>query len=288
MTARARRALIAACFGVWQGFGAGAAGLGGARTARAAPADSDPLVEMKSPDVAPLPHEYLPDAPAPDAAADEEAETALEADAADAAAAEAPAAAGSAPAPRPTATMFGGYVDFGFFVPSGDGAGWIADTGANRYFPQYASQFNWIFLGDIMAPAINTRGEPADLGDAPGVVRHDTIDSNGALGFIVNEVNLNANAAVLSNVLATTSVNLTPRTGSSFSWGDTFDVDIAQLEWLVGASQRTSVFVGKFDSRDRHRVPRAQGEPAVRHHPDVAGPLHHRHAARPQGADQAR
>ena len=39
-----------------------------------------------------------------------------------------------------------------------------------------------------------------------------------------------------------------PRTGNDFRLGDVFDVDIAQVEWLPGASQRTSIFVGKTDS----------------------------------------
>ena len=47
-----------------------------------------------------------------------------------------------------------------------------------------------MFLGDILAPAVNTRGEVADLGPAPGVTRYDSINSRGAPGFIANEVNL--------------------------------------------------------------------------------------------------
>jgi hypothetical protein len=151
-------------------------------------------------------------------------------------------------APRTTPTLFGGYVDLGFFVPQGNGAGWIQDSGAMRLYPQYVGRYSWVFLGDIMAPAVNTRGEPADLGDAPDVTRADSVDSNGAMSFIVNEINLTASSALASNVLATASLNFTPRTGAAFSWGDTFDADIAQIEWLPGARQRTSIFVGKFDS----------------------------------------
>ena len=68
---------------------------------------------------------------------------------------------------QPTVQV-GGYVDFGFFVPQGNGSGYIEDFG-HVYFPGYAGQFGWVFLGDILAPAINTRGEVADLGPAPGV-----------------------------------------------------------------------------------------------------------------------
>jgi hypothetical protein len=143
-----------------------------------------------------------------------------------------------------------GYVDFGFFVPEGNGAGIIADSGpvAQRYYPQYANQYGWVFLGDLLAPAVNSRGEVADLGNFPGTDRFDGIDSNGAPGFIVNEVNLTLTAALAQNMLATASVNFVPRTGYDFRLGDFIDVDLAQLEWLPLQSGRLSVFAGKFDS----------------------------------------
>ena len=104
-----------------------------------------------------------------------------------------------------------------------------------------------MFLGDILAPAVNTRGEPADLGPAPGVNRYDTINSRGAPGFIVNEVNVVLRSALTPTALVSASLDFTPRTGSDFALGDVFDVDIAQVEWLPTASQRTSIFVGKMD-----------------------------------------
>jgi hypothetical protein len=144
---------------------------------------------------------------------------------------------------------FGGYVDVGFFVPTGNnGAGIIEDVG-NRSFPEYGGRYGWTFLGDILATPVNSRGEAADLGDAPGVRRMDLIHARGAPGFLVNEVNLRATAGLAERLLLTASVNFTPRTGGTeFALGDTFDVDIAQLEWLPFASGHTSVFVGKFDS----------------------------------------
>lgn len=144
---------------------------------------------------------------------------------------------------------FGGYIDVGFFVPGGNnGAGIIEDVGNQRY-PQYANRYGWTFLGDLLATPVNSRGDAADLGDAPGVRRADLIHSRGAPGFLVNEVNLRATAGLTERLLLTTSVNFTPRTGGEeFSLGDTFDVDIAQLEWLPFADGKTSVFVGKFDS----------------------------------------
>jgi hypothetical protein len=142
--------------------------------------------------------------------------------------------------------FWSGYVDFGFFVPQGDGSGYVQDYGHARY-PNLRN-YNWVFLGDILAPAVNSRGEVADLGQAPGVDRFDSINSRGAPGFVVNEVNLRLAARPAANAIITTSVNFTPRTGSDFSLGDVFDVDLAQLEWLPTESQRTSIFVGKMES----------------------------------------
>jgi hypothetical protein len=151
---------------------------------------------------------------------------------------------------QPRVTI-GGYIDFGFFAPQGDGSGIIRDQG-NVLFPQYAmpgSRYGWVFLGDILSTAVNSRGEVADLGDPTGAPdRFDSVNSGGAPGFIVNEVNLTLTSGLGSSALATASVNFAPRTGSNFSLGDFFDVDIAQLEWMPTRSQKTSIFVGKFDS----------------------------------------
>ena len=141
-----------------------------------------------------------------------------------------------------------GYVDFGFFVPQGNGAGYVQDYGHAILNQAPYTNYSWVFLGDILAPAVNSRGEVADLGNAPGVTRFDSIHSRGAAGFVANEINLRMRATPVSNAIITTSVNFTPRTGSDFSLGDSFDVDIAQLEWLPTASRRTSIFVGKIES----------------------------------------
>jgi len=150
---------------------------------------------------------------------------------------------------RPLVTV-SGYIDGGFFVTQGNGNGVVQDLGPpeNRRFPQYAGKYAWVFLGDLLSTAVNSRGEPADLGNLPGVNRQDTIRSGGTPSFIVNEVNLTTQAPVGSQALATASINYLPRSGTEFSLGDTFDVDIAQLEWMPSVSRRWSVFVGKMDS----------------------------------------
>ncbi|MFL5305704.1 MAG: hypothetical protein ACJ8F1_10835 [Polyangia bacterium] len=169
---------------------------------------------------------------------------------------------------RPIVTV-GGYIDLGFFVPQGTGVGVIQDVGPTRAFPEYANQYTWVFLGDLLAPAVNSRGEPVSLGNFPGVNRFDSIDSTGAPSFIVNEVNLRLDAAIARNALATASVDFMPRSGREFSLGDFMEVDLAQLEWMPTPSGRTSIFVGKFDSvigieyRDRKSTERFGVTPSL-------------------------
>jgi hypothetical protein len=154
-----------------------------------------------------------------------------------------------ATARRPIVSV-AGYIDAGFFAASGNGVGIIQDSGpvASRYFPEYANRYGWVFVGDLLSPAINTRGEVADLGEFAGVQRFDSINSDGAPGFLINEVNLTLNAALSPSALATASVNFLPRSGHEFSIGDFMEVDLAQLEWMPTRDGRTSIFVGKFDS----------------------------------------
>jgi hypothetical protein len=141
-----------------------------------------------------------------------------------------------------------GFIDGGFFVPQGNGSGIVRDEG-NTLFPEYKGRYGWVFLGDLLSTAVNSRGEVADLGDPTGAPpRFDSVHSGGAPGFIANEINLTTNAALSSGMLATASVSFMPRSGSNFSIGDFIDVDIAQIEWMPTRSQRTSIFFGKTDS----------------------------------------
>ncbi len=138
-----------------------------------------------------------------------------------------------------------GYLDFGYFIPRGNGGvGWIRDTGAMRQFPQY-SNYSWTFLGDILSTAINTRGEVADLGDAPDAPRFDSVNSDGAAGFILNEINLRPRFQLSERAILRASINFVPRSGSDFALGDFVDADLGELEYLLTADGKTSVFVGK-------------------------------------------
>jgi hypothetical protein len=137
-----------------------------------------------------------------------------------------------------------GYADLGFFVPNGNGGvGWVRDPG-HAQMPQY-SGYAWTFLGDILATTINTRGEVADLGDAPGADRFDSVNSNGAPGFLVNEINLRLGYSLTDQAIVRTSVDFMPRTGHDFSIGDFVEVDVAELEYVLTRDGNTSIFVGK-------------------------------------------
>ena len=140
----------------------------------------------------------------------------------------------------------GGYGDVGFFATQGDGSGLRRDV-AHEMFPEH-SDIGWVFYGDLLAPQVNSRGDVADMGEVPGVQRPDPINSEGTPTFLVNELNLNVNAGLGSRAVFTSSVNFIPRTGEEFEFGDAFDVDLAQLEWMPTADGKTSIFVGKVDS----------------------------------------
>jgi hypothetical protein len=150
-------------------------------------------------------------------------------------------------APKPQFPIkVSGYGDIGLFATQGDGTGFRRDIG-HEMFPSHAD-FGWVFYGDLLATQVNSRGDVAALGDAPGVTRFDSVHSDGKLTFLVNELNLSIGAGLGPTALFTSSVNFTPRSGSNFSLGDSFDVDLAQLEWMPTQDGKTSIFVGKVDS----------------------------------------
>jgi hypothetical protein len=150
---------------------------------------------------------------------------------------------------RQPRVTFSGFIDAGFFAVGGDGTGFVQDAGPRerRWFPALGDRYAWVFLGDLLSTAINTRGEPADLGNPPGVARADRIASRGAPGFIANEVNVRLQGNVAENARAVASVSFVPRSGRDFSLGDAFEVELAHLEWMLGRTRRTSIFVGKMD-----------------------------------------
>jgi hypothetical protein len=147
---------------------------------------------------------------------------------------------------KPFPIKITGYGDLGAFATQGDGTGFRRDIG-HAAMPSL-SNYGWVFYGDLLATQINSRGDVADLGQAPGVNRFDSVHSEGKLTFLVNELNLGVKAGLGPTAMFTGSVNFTPRAGSNFNLGDSFDVDIAQLEWMPTDDGKTSIFIGKVDS----------------------------------------
>jgi len=138
---------------------------------------------------------------------------------------------------------FTGYVDVGFFWARGNGSGVVEDFG-HRLAPELGQQ--WVFLGDLLSTAVNSRGEAADLGLLPGVQRFDGIHSRGAPGFILNAVNFSLAVRLRDRLFITTSLDVVPRTGADFDLGDFLDLDLAQLEWTVDDTGNFVVFLGKI------------------------------------------
>jgi hypothetical protein len=90
----------------------------------------------------------------------------------------------------PLSGKLGGYVDVGFFATTGNGAGTRSDL-IGQYFPEYIGVVpgSWVFMGDPLSTAINSRGDVADTGDSRAIT-FDPIDSRGNSTFLVNAVNL--------------------------------------------------------------------------------------------------
>ena len=56
---------------------------------------------------------------------------------------------------QPTVTL-GGYLDVGYFVPGGNNGGGLRRGFRPPCFPSGWGGFGWVFLGDILAPAVNS------------------------------------------------------------------------------------------------------------------------------------
>lgn len=154
----------------------------------------------------------------------------------------------------PLSGRLSGYLDLGFFYVGGNGSGIRSDIG-NKYFPEYAGVVtdSWVFYGDPLSTAINSRGEPADTELSRAVV-FDPVRSNGNSSFIVNALNLSIFAGVGEDLTLTSSVDFVPRgrnvaEANDTALGDFIDVKLAYAEYIVPIeSFKLSLFAGKFDS----------------------------------------
>lgn len=154
----------------------------------------------------------------------------------------------------PLGSRIGGYVDFGFFYVGGDGTGIRRDTGYEN-FPEYRSQVSdaWLFMGDPLATAINSRGDPAHTGESRAVT-FNPIKSGNKPTFILNNVNLALFSGLTENLQVNALIDFVPR-GRSVSnpdglfLGDYIDVKLAYVEYTVPTRLLgLTLSAGKFDS----------------------------------------
>jgi hypothetical protein len=154
----------------------------------------------------------------------------------------------------PLRSRLTGYVDFGFFATGGDGAGTRVDLG-NRVFPEYAGVVSgsWVFMGDPLSTAINSRGEPADTGDSRAVT-FDPVDSQGHPSFIANAVNLTLFVPLSERLLLNASLDMVPRSRdvsdpTGLFVGDFVDVKLAYAEYRAPLEfVKLSLYAGKMES----------------------------------------
>ena len=149
---------------------------------------------------------------------------------------------------------FSGYLDLGFFATTGNGAGIRSDIG-NLYFPRYAGIVpgSWVFMGDPLSTAVNSRGDPADTGESRAVT-FDPIHAGGMSSFIVNALNLGLLVGAGDTGSLITSVDFVPRSRDvsnpmGIFVGDYVDVKLAYAEWRPELERFSlALQAGKFDS----------------------------------------
>jgi hypothetical protein len=156
----------------------------------------------------------------------------------------------------PLSGRISGYLDVGFFYVGGDGSGIRTDVG-NEHFPEYAGVVTgpWVFYGDPLSTAINSRGDPAETGESRAVV-FDAVDNGGQASFVVNALNLSLFAGIGERLTLNSSIDFVPRGRDvsiagegGVSLGDYVDVKLAYAEYIVPVeSFKLSLYAGKFDS----------------------------------------
>lgn len=155
----------------------------------------------------------------------------------------------------PVSVRLSGYVDVGAFYVGGDGRGIQPDTG-HANFPEYDGVVpdSWVFMGDPLSTAINSRGDVADLTESRAVVS-DPIHSGGHPSFLVNNVNVQFFGGIGKHVTVNAMVDFLPRSRNSTvvvggnGVGDYVDVKLGYLEYR-GQNKVFDVELsaGKFDS----------------------------------------
>jgi hypothetical protein len=155
----------------------------------------------------------------------------------------------------PLTGKISGYLDLGAFVTSGNGAGTRNDLG-NFLFPEYAyvaGGGSWVFYGDPLSTAINSRGDVADTGDSRAIT-YDPINSRGKSTMLVNAVNLALFSGIGETAQLNASIDFVPRARDisdpmGLFAGDYIDVKLAYGEWRPRIDAFDLMLqAGKFDS----------------------------------------
>lgn len=134
------------------------------------------------------------------------------------------------------------FLDVGWFAVGGDGAGVRSDVG-HRYVRDHGGvPADWVLIGDPLSTAVNTLGEPADLGVARAI-EDDTLDSEGHATFLVNTVGLAIGRALPRGFAMAALVELLPRTGP-----DRIVVEHAHVDYRPSQETDLVVSAGKVDS----------------------------------------
>ena len=134
------------------------------------------------------------------------------------------------------------FLDVGWFVAGGDGAGVRSDIG-HRYVRDFDNvPAEWVLIGDPLSTTVNTNGEPADLG-AARAIEDDTIDSNGNPTFIVNALGLSIGRALPHNFAIAALVELQPRPGP-----DRLVVEHAHVDYRPTNEINLVLSAGKVES----------------------------------------
>jgi hypothetical protein len=154
----------------------------------------------------------------------------------------------------PWAGLITGYLDFGFFYVQGDGSGIRPDIGY-AHFPEYKGVVpdSWVFMGDPLSTAINSRGDPADTGPSRAVV-FNPIQSGGKATFIVNNISIALFGALSENLQFNGLIDFLPRgrdvsNPNGLFLGDYIDVKLGYVEYNLPIERlHLAISAGKFDS----------------------------------------
>lgn len=134
------------------------------------------------------------------------------------------------------------FVDVGWFVAGGDGSGVRRDIGHRHVKDFDRVPAEWVLVGDPLSTAVNSNGEPADLG-AARAIEDDTIDSNGNPTFIVNALGLDISRTLPHDFAVAALVELQPRSGP-----DRIVVEHAHVDYRPTNEVNLVLSAGKVES----------------------------------------